>query len=72
MKNGNNVYVGPTTAPATDENGLFAFYAVDGVDGAYYIYSTTQKMAWLRKGCKLKNIEGRGVYIINGKKVLVK
>lgn len=46
MKNGNNVYVGPTTAPATDENGLFAFYAVDGVDGAYYIYSHNAKK-WL-------------------------
>ena len=39
MVNGNGAYVGPTTAPATDVNGLFAFYAVDGVDGAYYIYS---------------------------------
>ena len=46
MVNGNGAYVGPTTAPATDENGLFAFYAVDGVDGAYYIYSHSAKK-WL-------------------------
>ena len=46
MVNGNGAYAGPTTAPATDENGLFAFYAVDGVDGAYYIYSHNAKK-WL-------------------------
>ena len=46
MVNGNGAYVGPTTAPATDENGLFAFYAVEGVDGAYYIYSHSAKK-WL-------------------------
>ena len=46
MVNGNGAYVGPTTAPATDENGLFAFYAVEGVDGAYYIYSHNAKK-WL-------------------------
>lgn len=46
MVNGNGAYVGPTTAPATDENGLFAFYAVEGVDGAYYIYSYNGKK-WL-------------------------
>lgn len=43
MVNGNGAYAGPTIAPATDENGLFAFYAVDGVDGAYYIYSHNAK-----------------------------
>ncbi len=46
MANGNGAYAGPTTAPATDENGLFAFYAVEGVDGAYYIYSHNAKK-WL-------------------------
>ena len=46
MVNGNGAYAGPTTAPATDENGLFAFYAVEGVDGAYYIYSHSAKQ-WL-------------------------
>ena len=46
MVNGNGAYVGPTTAPTTDENGLFAFYAVEGVDGAYYIYSHNAKK-WL-------------------------
>ena len=46
MVNGNGAYVGPTTAPATDVNGLFAFYAVEGVDGAYYIYSYNAEQ-WL-------------------------
>ena len=32
---GNNVYLGPETAPATDEIGLFAFYAVDGQSNAF-------------------------------------
>ena len=43
MKNGNNVYANGLTAPTqTAENyGLFAFYAVDGIEGAYYIYSCT-------------------------------
>jgi len=43
MKNGNNVYANGLTAPTqTAENyGLFAFYAVDGIEGAYYIYSYT-------------------------------
>ncbi|MBQ1177513.1 MAG: hypothetical protein IIX50_00485, partial [Bacteroidaceae bacterium] len=48
MMNGNNVYVNGLTAPTqTEANyGQFAFYAVDGVDGAYYIYSHTAKK-WL-------------------------
>ena len=43
MLNGNNVYSNGLTAPTqTAENyGLFAFYAVDGVENAYYIYSKT-------------------------------
>ena len=43
---GNNVYLGPETAPATDENGLFAFYAVSGQSNAYHIYSHSAKK-WL-------------------------
>ncbi len=41
MVNGNGVYVNATTAPTqTEANyGTFAFYAVDGVSNAYYIYS---------------------------------
>lgn len=41
MVNGNGAYANATTAPVSgdEENGLFAFYAVDGVSGAYYIYS---------------------------------
>ena len=48
MMNGNNVYSNALTAPTqTAENyGQFAFYAVNGVDGAYYIYSHTAKK-WL-------------------------
>ena len=48
MVSGNGAYVGPTTAPVQgdEENGLFAFYAVDGVNGAYYIYSHNAKK-WL-------------------------
>ena len=43
---GNNVYLGPETAPATDENGLFAFYAVSGQSNAYHIYCHSAKK-WL-------------------------
>ena len=48
MKNGNNVYANGLTAPTqTEANyGQFAFYAVDGVNGAYYIYSHTAEK-WL-------------------------
>ena len=48
MVSGNGAYVSPTTTPVEGdaENGLFAFYAVDGVDGAYYIYSHNAKQ-WL-------------------------
>ena len=48
MKNGNNVYVNGLTAPTENaaNYGQFAFYEVDGVDGAYYIYSHTAKK-WL-------------------------
>ena len=48
MMNGNNVYVSGLTAPTQNaaNYGQFAFYAVSGVDGAYYIYSHTAKK-WL-------------------------
>ena len=48
MVSGNGAYVSPTTTPVEGdaENGLFAFYAVDGVNGAYYIYSHNAKQ-WL-------------------------
>ncbi len=48
MMNGNNVYANGLTAPTqTEANyGQFAFYAVNGVEGAYYIYSHTAKK-WL-------------------------
>ncbi len=41
MVNGNGVYCNATTVPASSEAeyGTFAFYAVDGVSNAYYIYS---------------------------------
>ncbi len=41
MKNGNDVFSNATTAPTQSEEnyGTFAFYAVDGVADAYYIYS---------------------------------
>ena len=48
MVSGNGAYVSPTTTPVEGDatNGLFAFYAVDGVNGAYYIYSHNAKK-WL-------------------------
>ncbi len=48
MVSGNGAYVSPTTTPVEGdaENGLFAFYAVNGVDNAYYIYSYNAKQ-WL-------------------------
>ena len=48
MMNGNNVYVGTTTAPTQTEANFaqFAFYEVDGVSNAYYIYNRSNKK-WL-------------------------
>ena len=48
MVSGNGAYVSPTTTPVEGDaaNGLFAFYAVEGVNGAYYIYSHNAKQ-WL-------------------------
>ena len=68
MVNGNGAYVGPTTAPATDENGLFAFYAVDGVDGAYYIYSHSAKK-WLGYTKAASYNNGKGFVTLSNEKV---
>ena len=68
MVNGNGAYVGPTTAPATDENGLFAFYAVDGVDGAYYIYSHSAKQ-WLGYTKAASYNNGKGLVTLSAEKV---
>ena len=48
MTSGNGVVSNALTAPTAnaDKYGQFAFYAVDGVSGAYYIYSHTAKQ-WL-------------------------
>ena len=48
MKNANGQFANPLTAPTETaaNQGLFAFYAVDGKDGAYYIYSTKAEK-WL-------------------------
>ena len=48
MVNGNNVYSNALTAPTqtAEKYGLFAFYAVDGVENGYYIYSHNGKK-WL-------------------------
>ena len=48
MVSGHGIYADATTAPLNSdgEKGLFAFYAVSGVDGAYYIYSHSAKK-WL-------------------------
>ena len=46
MMSGNNAYAGPETAPATDVNGLFAFYAVSDKADCFYIYSHSAKK-WL-------------------------
>ena len=48
MTSGNGLTSNALTAPtaSADKYGQFAFYAVDGVSGAYYIYSHTAKQ-WL-------------------------
>ena len=48
LRSGNGYYCNKQTAPTqTEANfGKFAFFAVDGVDGAYRIYSTTAQR-WL-------------------------
>ena len=70
MANGNGVYAGPTTAPVLDgsENGLFAFYAVDGVEGAYYIYSYNAKK-WLGYAKAASYNNGKGFVTLSDSKV---
>ena len=70
MVNGNGAYVGPTTAPVQgdDENGLFAFYAVDGVDGAFYIYSHNAKK-WLSYTKQSSYSSGKGFVVLSDTKV---
>ena len=48
MMNGASTYASPTTTPVSGdaEKGLFAFYPVENVEGAYYIYSHNAKK-WL-------------------------
>ena len=48
MANGNGIFATATTSPVLgdEEKGLFAFYAVEDVEGAYYIYSSNAKQ-WL-------------------------
>lgn len=48
MKNANNVYVGKTTAPTQSEDNYarLAFYEVEGVKNAYYIYNRSNEK-WL-------------------------
>ena len=48
MMSGAGTYASPTTTPLSgdSEKGLFAFYPVENVDGAYYIYSHNAKK-WL-------------------------
>ncbi len=48
MMNGASTYASPTTTPVSGdaEKGLFAFYPVENVEGAYYIYSHNAKQ-WL-------------------------
>ena len=70
LMNGNNVYVNGLTAPTQNvaNYGQFAFYAVDGVSGAYYIYSHTAKQ-WLSytKGGSYNN--GKNFVKMSGAKV---
>ena len=70
MVSGNGAYVSPTTSPVEGdaENGLFAFYAVDGVDGAYYIYSHNAKK-WLSYEKKSSYPTGAGFVTLSDSKV---
>ena len=70
MVNGNGNYVAATTEPVVDdaENGLFAFYAVNGVDGAYYIYSYTIKK-WLTYDKKATYSDGKSFIKLSDTKV---
>ncbi|MBR5893275.1 MAG: hypothetical protein IKZ37_06560 [Bacteroidaceae bacterium] len=70
MVSGNGAYVSPTTTPVEGdaENGLFAFYAVDGVNGAYYIYSHNAKK-WLTYDKKSSYPTGAGFVKLSDSKV---
>ncbi len=61
MLSGNNVYVSPTTTPVSgdEEFGTFAFYPVEGVSGAYYIYSYNAKQ-WLSYSKSTSYSSGKG------------
>ena len=68
VMSGNNVYLGPETAPATDEIGLFAFYAVDGQSNAFYIYSHSAKK-WLTYDKASGYSNGKGFVKLSDTKV---
>ena len=70
MVSGNGAYVSPTTTPVEGdaENGLFAFYAAEGVDGAYYIYSHNAKK-WLTYDKKASYPTGAGFVKLSDSKV---
>ncbi|MBO7231492.1 MAG: Ig-like domain-containing protein [Bacteroidaceae bacterium] len=68
MMSANDVYAGPTTAPATDENGLFAFYSVSGTDNAYHIYSHSAKK-WLTYDKAASYDNGKGFIKLSDSKV---
>ena len=70
MVSGNGAYVSPTTTPVEGDadNGLFAFYAVDGVNGAYYIYSYNGKK-WLTYDKKSSYPTGAGFVKLSDSKV---
>ena len=62
MLNGFNFYSNSKTFPCQEGDadlGLFAFYAVDGIDNAYYIYSYNAKK-WLTYEKSENYINGKG------------
>lgn len=70
MVSGNGTYVSPTTTPVEGdaENGLFAFYPVEGVDGAFYIYSHNAKK-WLTYEKAANYDSGKGFVKLSNTKV---
>ena len=70
MVSGNGTYVSPTTTPVEGdaENGLFAFYPVEGVDGAFYIYSHNAKK-WLTYDKAANYNSGKGFVKLSNTKV---
>ena len=69
MVNGNGLYANMNTAPTqTAENyGLFAFYAADDKDGAYYIYSYSAQK-WLSYEKKSGYSNGTGFVQLTAEK----